>query len=128
MFEVWVLAVSMPMVGGSGLGTKAGFICIINSKDSNEAEVMVVLEAIWIYSSQIQEKLIIESNFPNAISQVSGLNEGPWKFYFHLDEVKALSSSLQVVFKHVGRTAKSMVDLLAKQGMDRQNPFLAFML
>lgn len=55
--EVWVLAFSMPMVGGSGLGTKAGFICIITSKDSNAAEVMVVLEAIWIYSSQFQEKV-----------------------------------------------------------------------
>lgn len=70
------------------------FICS-TWQDSNEAVVMAILEAILIYSSSFQDKLIIESDSSNAISWVLLWNEGPSRFCFHFNDIKALSSLLQ---------------------------------
>lgn len=53
----------------------------------------------------------------------SGLYEGvwPWKLYFLLREIKDLC--ILCPFKHVWQEASVLVDLLAKQGIDRGGLF-----
>ena len=53
-------------------------------KDSNEAEVMAILEALRIYHTLIHHYLIAESDSANAIYWVKS-SRGPWKmkFLFH---------------------------------------------
>lgn len=46
---------------------------------------------------------------------------GPSTFQFILNEIKALSSAIQVEFIHI-----SMANILAKQGMDRSFPFVVY--
>ena len=69
---------------------------------------------------------MVESDSLNAISWVSSSAMFPWKSQFYLNEIRALSSSIQVSFIHVGRAANGFADSLAKQGVDRSSNFLAF--
>ena len=59
----------------------------------------------------------------NAISWVASSSLAPWRFHFFFNEIKALASLIHVVFRHVGRVANALVDLLAKQG--RTDPRLS---
>lgn len=47
-------------------------------------------------------------------------------FHFILNQIKFLSSSIQVEFSHIFRSANAMADVLAKQGVDRLSPFIVF--
>ena len=82
--------------------------------DSNEAEVLAILEAIHLFSSYCIEALIMKSDSSNAISWVSKRKVLPWKFQFIFNEIRGLSSSINVVFSHEVRSANSMADSLAK--------------
>lgn len=77
-------------------------------------------------SSSFQSKLAVESDSLNVLSWVSSLAILLWRFQFYLIEIKALLSSIQVAFQHVGRSANSVADSLAKQGLDRSFNLLAF--
>ena len=46
------------------------------------------------------------------------------KFFYILNEIRVLSSSMWVVFKNVVRSANAPMDLLAIQGVDRDGPFV----
>lgn len=52
--------------------------------------------------------------------------EGPWKLHFILNEIKALSSLIQVEFIHILCSANVMANNLAKQGVDPISPFVVF--
>lgn len=65
-----------------------------------------------------QDRLIVESDLSNAIEKVSYDESRPWKFQIYFNEIKELSSHMHVVFLHEVRLANSMVDALAKQGVD----------
>ena len=54
-------------------------------------------------SSSFTSRVVVESDFLNAISWVSSLILFPWRFQFYLNEIKALSSSIYMDFQHVGR-------------------------
>lgn len=69
-------------------------------------------------------KVIVESDSRNAVSYVSSLETAPWTFQFHLNEIKSLSSLIQVEFQHVGRPANAFADYLAKQVVDRSFHFV----
>lgn len=47
---------------------------------TNEAKVLVILEALRIFSSSFLGNLIVESNYSNAISWMKSTNNRPWKF------------------------------------------------
>lgn len=81
---------------------------------SNEVEVLVILEAMRIYSRSFLENSIMESDSFNAISWVANEGHRLWKLLFCFDEIKALASHLHVAFPHVVRSAKGLVDALAK--------------
>lgn len=114
---------------GDGLREDKGDVLLIFSKnvgvkESNKTEVMAILEVLQLFFS-FPDRLIVESDSSNTISWISFM-EGPWRFHFLFSEIKFLSSLGLVESKHGVRLANSMADALAKQGVDRSIPFIAF--
>lgn len=64
----------------------------------------------------------------NVGGWVSRCGSRPWKFQFHFNDIKKLSSGLDFVFCHEVGLANSMEDALAKLGVDRTSPWLGFSL
>lgn len=78
------------------------FSKFISAEDSNEVEAAAILEALRMYIDSFQGPLIGESSdLFNAISWVSCVIAGPWRLHYYLEEINFLSSSLNVVFRHV---------------------------
>ena len=82
--------------------------------DSNEAEVLASLEALRCFSRCFQGDLIVESDSSNAIAWVSNRKHFPWKFQFLFNEIRAFTTTINVVFRHQLRTTNCMADALAK--------------
>lgn len=76
--------------------------------------------------SSFHANLVVESDSLNAIYWVSSCAKVPWRFQFYFNEIKSLSSSLQVKFQHMGRMTNSFWRLFDKQGADRSSGLLAF--
>lgn len=62
------------------------FSKFISIQDSNEVEIVVILEVLKFYVGFFQEPLIIESDSNNAISKASSVIGCPWKFHFYLNK------------------------------------------
>ena len=65
----------------------------VGIKDSNEAEVLAILEAFRIYHTSCHHYLIVESDSANAISWVKSLT-GPWKMQFLFNKISHLISDM----------------------------------
>ena len=89
----------------------------VGIKDSNEMEVLTILEAPCIYHSFYHHNLIMESDSINAISWVKSLR-GPWKMHFLFNEIGLFVSEMQLTFQHIIRSANGMEDSLVKQGVN----------
>ena len=61
----------------------------VGIKDSDEVEVLAILEALRIYQTIYQQNVIVESDSANGISWVKSM-EGPWKMEFLLNEIDLL--------------------------------------
>lgn len=72
--------------------------------------------------------LFVERDSFNAISWVFSIEKGPWRLYFHFNEINYLVSTLHVPFQHVGRSTIGLVDVLAKQGISKTSPFNALIM
>ena len=105
--------------------TLLSFSSYIGVKDSNEAEILAIHEALKLYKVSFNHPLIVESDSLNAISWVTNLAKGPWRFYFYLNEIKSLSSQLEVEFRHILHSANEEADVLAKRGVAQQFVFFA---
>lgn len=81
----------------SGIG---GILCDFNGeisflykhrgiKDSNEVEIVVILEALRSYVSSflVQEPLISKSDSANVVSRVSSVVGNSWKFFYYLKDI-----------------------------------------
>lgn len=79
-------------------------------KDSNEAEVVAILEALRMFVGVYNLKLVVKNDSPNAIGWVSTSNGGPWRFHFIVNESKFLSSMIQVEFSDVLRSVNALAD------------------
>ena len=55
-------------------------------------------------------KFNVESDLSNALSWLWISRAGPWKFGFFLNEIKALSSLIQVELNHILRSTNAMAD------------------
>ena len=95
----------------------------IDAKDSKEAEILSILETLRLFSALFRQPLIVESDSLNAISWVSNAAKGLWKAYFCLDEIKFLSSELDVEFRHILPSMNEEADVLAKRGLHRSSFF-----
>lgn len=80
---------------GRVLRNSEGFVSGMFSKhtgsmESNKAEVLAILEAIWMFAaSSLTSRLVVESDSLNAISWVLSSVARPWSFQFYLNEIKA---------------------------------------
>lgn len=90
----------------------------VGIKDSNEAEILAILEALRIYHRPFQYPLVVESDSMNAVYWARSF-KGPWKMQFYLNEIKVLMTGNCIFFQHVSRSTNGMPDSLAKQGVDR---------
>lgn len=100
---------------GVVLRNRNGIVLALSSKhvgcmESNEAEVVAILEALQIFISS-HSKLVVESDSLH-----------PWRFQF-LKQIKVLSSMIEVNLHHVGHLANGFADT-AKQGVERSIPFV----
>lgn len=108
---------------GAVLHNGDGMVLVMFSKhvgrmESNEAEVLAILEALQMFvSASFQERFIAESNSLNAISWVSSRAKTPWRFHLYFNNIKYLSSLIRVSLQHVGRMGNRFADSLAKQGV-----------
>lgn len=66
---------------------KERYWCLSLSRDSNEGEVLDILEALRIYSSSFHGSLLVESDSLNAISWVLQDDSIPWKFHYYFHEM-----------------------------------------
>lgn len=94
--------------------------------ESNEAEVVAILEALRRFFPSFHSKPVVESYSSNAISWVSFKVSPPWRLQFYFNEIKTLSTLVIVEFHHVGRSANSFAYSLAKQGVDTAIPLVGF--
>lgn len=98
---------------GEVLHNRDGVALVLFSKhigcmEFNEAKVLAILEALWIFvSASFQKQLMIESDYFNAIFWVSSFAKPPWRFHFHFYEFKHISLSLDAKFQHMGRLGNS---------------------
>lgn len=117
---------------GLVLHNSAGVVLIMFSKhvscmESNEAEVVAILEAFQIFSLvSFNENLVVESDSFNAIFWASSSAKFPRRFQFYVNENTLLSSMLRVKFQHEGRMDNGFADCLAKQVVDRSLDLLGF--
>lgn len=93
-------------------------------KNSNEAKVMAILEALRMFDDIYNLKLVMESDSSNVIVWISTSSESPWRFHFILKEIKFLFSMIQVKLSRVLHSVNAMKDSLAKQGLERPSPFV----
>lgn len=80
----------------------------VGVKESNEAKVLVILEALQFLLHHLQAKLIVESDSTNAVMWASHFDSRPQRFQFLFNEIIELSSSLDVCFCLVIRLANSL--------------------
>lgn len=66
----------------------------VGVKESNENEVMAILEALRLFSHYFQTLLIVENDSANAVKWASNIIPRPWRFQFLFNEIKELSSHL----------------------------------
>ena len=72
--------------------------------DSNEAKVLAILEAFRCFSRSSQGDLIMESGCSNDIAWVSNQKSFPWKLQFIFNEIRVVSTNINVVFQHKVRS------------------------
>ena len=68
--------------------------------DSNEADVLAILEGLRCFSRNFHGVLIVESDSSNAITWVTNRKSNPFKFQFFFNEIQALFSLVNVHFRH----------------------------
>lgn len=96
----------------------------VGCMESNEVEVVAILEALRLFASSFNSKLEVESDSLNVISWVSSSHLPPWRFQFYFNDIKMLSSKFSIRFLHVRCSANSFADGLAKLGVDISIPLV----
>lgn len=99
-----------------------GLVLMLFSKhvgvmDSNESEVLPILEALHVFYAHI-----VESDSMIVVAWVLFSVAYPCRFHFHFNDIKFLASRIQVWCNHVGLSANALVDPMGKLGMVRFSP------
>lgn len=95
----------------------------------NNAEVLAIHRALKISSCCDRIKsahFVIESDSANAVKWSNSDSEGPWNLTFILNFIRAArrnSNHISIVYK--SRGSNGIADVMAKQGLTRQDEFLA---
>ena len=124
-----LLEVSRPDKDGRSSSYSRGEILHMFSKhvgvcDSNETEVLAILEGFKLFFRRYGGSLVTESDSSYVIAWVSKQKVNPWKLQLYFNEIWELAASIKVNFYHEFRSANSMVDVLPKQVVDRLVPYV----
>lgn len=103
-----------------------GLSTIVVKLESNEAEVISFVERLCIcpfFFIQVDcGELLLRMPFLGC----PPLRFPPRRFHFLSNEIKFLSSSISLEFKHICQEANGLANSLAKQGDDKSFPFVDF--
>lgn len=91
-------------------------------KGSNEEEVVAIIEVLRIYSGSFHERSWRVIFYCHNLDFVETIF--PWKFYFLLNEIRSLTSSIQVVLEHINHLANILANSFAKYSALRDSPFV----
>lgn len=69
----------------------------VGIRGSSEAKVLAILEALRIFNTSYQHRLIVESDSFNVISWVNSSSD-PWKKLLYFNEIHNLASLSQTLF------------------------------
>ncbi|XP_056698251.1 uncharacterized protein [Spinacia oleracea] len=131
------LKTSLPKsaIGGVLRDINGNFRCLfstpIPTMEINNAEVLAIHRAIKISKGSdrlSQCKLTIESDSANAVKWCNESNGGPWNLNFILNFIRNSSKEglgIEIIYK--GRESNFVADSLAKQGLVKEDEFLAWM-
>lgn len=122
-------------IGGVLRDHKGAFKCVFSSPtpfiEINSAEILAIFRAIQITSrfEYIKaSRLIIEFDSINAVRWSNEDSGGPWNLNFQLNYIRnARRSWRDLSIIHKGRESNIVADTLAKQGLIRENEFLAWL-
>ena len=90
----------------------------VGIKDSYEAEILAILEALRNYHCPFQYPPVVESDSMNAVYWARSFR-GPWKMQFYFNEIKTRMMGNSISFQHISRSTNGTAYSLAKQGVDR---------
>ena len=137
----WNVDASMhPTLGKASIGgvlrnSEGKFKCLFSSPipnmEINLAEIFAIHRALKISLSKPEFKnyhLIIESDSANAVQWCNKKSGGPWNIHFILNFIRNISTlGLHVSICHRGRASNGIADGLAKQGLGRNDAFIAWL-
>lgn len=66
--------------------------------------MLAILEVLRMCSVSFHESLIVESDSSNENAWILWNDNIPWKFQYFLNEIRSLSSLIQVVFNRINRS------------------------
>lgn len=96
----------------------------VETKESNETELLSIRRALTLGSSLGGTKLEIENDSSNAIKWTKGIKRPPWRLITFVREIKGLFVGLEVSFLHIKQSANDMADFLLKMvWKDRSGEF-----
>lgn len=120
-------------IGGVLRHHSGAFICLFSSPippmEINWAEVFAIHRAIKIHLSSnrtMSLKFCVESDSLNAVKWCNESNGGPWNLNFILNAIRGLTLKGEVEVKYKSRRSNFVADTLAKQGLTRNDEFLAW--
>ena len=125
---------SSSAIGGVLRNSVGNFMCVFSMPipymEINCAEIIGIYRAVMISisSESIKNKnLIIESDSANAVAWCNQDEGGPWNMNYQLNFIRnARQKILNLSITHEKRNANFVADSLAKQGLLRQNDFIAW--
>ncbi|XP_048491371.1 uncharacterized protein LOC125492703 [Beta vulgaris subsp. vulgaris] len=126
---------SRAAIGGVLRNKDGKFMCVFSSPipfmEINCAEILAIHRAIMLSlycETTKSSKLVLESDSSNAVLWSNGDRCGPWNMHHHLNFIRnARKKHLDISISHMGRSANSIADALAKQGLHRQEEFIAWL-
>lgn len=71
---------------------------------------------LYAFTYGFLNRLVVESDSPNAVSEINAICGHHWTFFYYFRKIKFLSSSLQEFSQYVGRSANRIVVLLPNKG------------
>ena len=86
---------------------------------SNEAESRALLEGVRLLKDESRTPLVIEGDSALTIAWAKGTCPPPWHLKLLFDEIWDITLEWQVSWSKVPRSANSLADNLAKQGVRR---------
>lgn len=75
----------------------AMFLKHVATMESNEAEVLPILEALHFFSSSFHGQLVVESASLNVIYWVNSSFKLPWRFHYYFNKIAFVNEHILIL-------------------------------